>query len=38
VGYVCRACNWECDNVVHSKPGTCPVCGMNLAPKFAVKK
>lgn len=35
VGYVCPPCPYECDDVVHSHPGQCPVCGMDLAPKYA---
>jgi Zn-dependent M28 family amino/carboxypeptidase len=35
VGYVCPPCNYECDDAVHSEPGQCPVCGMDLVPKFA---
>lgn len=37
-GYVCRPCGLECDNAVHREPGSCPVCGMALIPKYVVKK
>ncbi len=33
-GYVCPPCAYECDTVVHARPGECPVCGMTLAPKY----
>jgi hypothetical protein len=33
-GYVCPPCAFECDTVVHARPGECPVCGMTLAPKY----
>ncbi|HKQ53750.1 MAG TPA: M28 family peptidase [Pyrinomonadaceae bacterium] len=33
-GYVCPPCSFECDTVVHARPGECPVCGMTLAPKY----
>ncbi len=33
-GYVCPPCPFECDTVVHARPGECPVCGMTLAPKY----
>jgi hypothetical protein len=35
VGYVCPPCPYECDDVVHSERGQCPVCGMDLVPKYA---
>jgi Zn-dependent M28 family amino/carboxypeptidase len=35
VGYVCPPCAYECDAAVHSRPGECPVCGMDLVPKYA---
>jgi hypothetical protein len=35
VGYVCPPCPYECDDVVHSELGQCPVCGMDLVPKYA---
>lgn len=37
-GYICRPCGLECDNAVHREPGSCPVCGMALIPKYVVKK
>ena len=33
-GYTCPPCPFECDEAVHAKPGECPVCGMNLVPKY----
>jgi Peptidase family M28 len=38
VGYVCPPCPFECDTVVYDHDGECPVCGMPLAPKYAVRK
>ncbi|MGA9994435.1 MAG: M28 family peptidase [Pyrinomonadaceae bacterium] len=35
VGYVCPPCPFECDEVVYDHPGECPVCGMNLVPKYS---
>lgn len=35
VGYVCPPCPFECDGEIYSHPGECPVCGMNLIPKYA---
>ena len=35
-GYVCPPCPFECDTDVHSHPGECPVCGMNLVPKYRI--
>ena len=37
-GYVCRPCRLACDNEVFARPGTCPICGMNLVPKYVVTK
>jgi hypothetical protein len=37
-GYVCRPCRLACDNEVFSHPGTCPICGMNLVPRYVVTK
>jgi hypothetical protein len=34
-GYVCPPCSFECDDIVHAHPGECPVCGMNLVPKYS---
>jgi rhodanese-related sulfurtransferase len=31
--YLCTPCGSACDNVVHSKPGTCPSCHMKLVEK-----
>jgi hypothetical protein len=36
-GYVCPPCPFECDAFVHKHAGVCPVCGMNLVPKFKLK-
>jgi len=33
-GYSCPACPFECDDTVYKHPGECPVCGMNLLPKY----
>jgi len=33
-GYSCPACPFECDETVYKHPGECPVCGMNLLPKY----
>jgi rhodanese-related sulfurtransferase/DNA-directed RNA polymerase subunit RPC12/RpoP len=35
--YVCMPCGSTCDNVVHSKPGTCPSCNMKLIEKKALQ-
>lgn len=35
-GYVCPPCPYECDTAVHAHPGECPVCGMNLIPKYRI--
>jgi rhodanese-related sulfurtransferase/predicted RNA-binding Zn-ribbon protein involved in translation (DUF1610 family) len=35
--YVCSPCGLACDNVVHTKPGTCPSCHMALVEKKGVK-
>ncbi len=35
VGYVCPPCPYECDEVVYGHAGECPVCGMNLIPKYS---
>lgn len=34
VGYICPPCAFECDDVVHAHGGECPVCGMDLVPKY----
>lgn len=36
LGYVCPPCPFECDEAVYAHPGECPVCGMNLVPKYSV--
>lgn len=36
-GYVCPPCPFECDAEVYESAGACPVCGMNLAPKYEIK-
>ena len=35
VGYVCPPCPYECDDKIYDHPGECPVCGMNLIPRYA---
>lgn len=35
VGYVCPPCGFECDSIVYDHAGECPVCGMNLVPKYS---
>jgi hypothetical protein len=35
VGYVCPPCGFECDTTVYEHQGECPVCGMNLVPKYS---
>ena len=35
--YVCPPCNLPCDNVVHTKPGTCQSCHMTLVAKASVR-
>jgi hypothetical protein len=37
VGYACSPCPFECDGEVYGHPGECPVCGMNLEPKYSVR-
>ena len=37
VGYVCPPCPFGCDTEIHDRAGVCPVCGMNLVPKFVMK-
>ena len=36
-GYVCPPCPFACDTKVYDRAGSCPVCGMNLIPKYSVK-
>lgn len=35
LGYSCPPCSYECDTEVYAHPGECPVCGMNLVPKYS---
>lgn len=35
-GYACPPCPYECDGEVYDHPGECPVCGMNLVPKYSI--
>ena len=35
-GYVCPPCSFECDTAVYAHQGECPVCGMNLMPRYSV--
>ena len=37
LGYSCPPCPFECDSEVYDHPGECPVCGMNLTPKYSVR-
>jgi hypothetical protein len=37
VGYVCPPCPYNCDTQIHDHAGVCPVCGMNLMPKYEMK-
>src|SRR5215213_580160 len=37
-GYVCRPCRLACDSEVYEHPGTCPICGMNLIPRYVETK
>lgn len=37
-GYACPPCNIECDGLLFKEAGACPVCGMNLYPKYEAKK
>jgi hypothetical protein len=34
VGYICPPCPFNCDTETHAQGGVCPICGMNLMPKF----
>jgi hypothetical protein len=36
-GYICPPCPFGCDTEIHDRAGVCPVCGMNLMPKFVMK-
>ena len=33
-GYTCPPCPFACDDHVYEQAGECPVCGMNLVPKY----
>jgi Zn-dependent M28 family amino/carboxypeptidase len=33
-GFVCPPCPFLCDEEIHKEAGECPVCGMNLVPRF----
>src|SRR5271156_3386345 len=35
--YVCSPCGYECDKEVHSGPGKCSSCGMELVKKSTIK-
>lgn len=37
VGYSCPPCGLGCDAAVYDHPGECPVCEMNLAPKYSIQ-
>lgn len=37
VGYICPPCPFECDTKIHPRAGVCPICGMNLIPKYEMK-
>ena len=37
IGYICPPCPFGCDTEIHDRAGVCPVCGMNLMPKFVMK-
>lgn len=37
VGYICPPCPFDCDTEVFDHAGVCPVCGMNLMPKYEIK-
>ncbi len=34
VGYICPPCGFECDDTIYEHNGSCPICGMGLAPKY----
>lgn len=36
-GYVCPPCPFACDAQIYELQGVCPVCAMNLAPKYEIK-
>jgi rhodanese-related sulfurtransferase len=35
--YVCIPCGQECDNEIHSGPGSCSACGMELVKKSSIR-
>ncbi len=37
VGYSCPPCPFECDREIYDHAGVCPICGMNLVPKYKTK-
>lgn len=37
-GYVCPPCSLECDRLLFKEAGACPVCEMNLYPKYEAGK
>lgn len=37
IGYVCPPCPFDCDTEIHNHAGVCPICGMNLMPKYEMK-
>ena len=38
-GYFCNMCNQSCDTLLSTKPGVCPVCGMQLVKqRFAERR
>jgi len=34
VGYICPPCPFDCDAEIYDRPGVCPICWMNLMPKY----
>lgn len=37
IGYVCPPCPFDCDTEIYDHAGVCPICGMNLMPKYETK-
>lgn len=37
-GYACPPCSLECDQLLFKEAGACPVCDMNLYPKYEARK
>jgi rhodanese-related sulfurtransferase/DNA-directed RNA polymerase subunit RPC12/RpoP len=35
--YVCSPCGYKCDSDIHTKPGTCTACNMELVDKSSIK-